>query len=319
VKKTKNKIYNFKGITRIDNDKYRQHLWEVRLGWNGNKPIIRKTFSDFKYGGKEQALKAAMKFRDKENKIKPKKPFYKVNKSQYIKEYDLSGISRIDYKRTHLWWVRLFNGTGTIKKPIVQKGFSDFKYGGVENALLEAIKFRDEKIKLYPIKRMKQLIWKGRTKEIRREIQEKHGKETVKVGTGKEAAKKAYELGMSKVTCFKISTGIQDYVTVNSGGWRDAKYEYKPFVYEPTLEDEEKIRSMVNSFCSELSEVEKTQIVCECLMSLSLEGSIHNLKGKIMTWKKVVEKRKSHSNKLIFTNYLDADFYEKDSCYEIFS
>ncbi len=49
------------------------------------------------------------------------------------------GISRIDSKHTHGWYVRVYANGGVF----VSKLFSDRQYGGKQKALQNAIKFRD--------------------------------------------------------------------------------------------------------------------------------------------------------------------------------
>ncbi|HED11730.1 MAG TPA: AP2 domain-containing protein [Caldithrix abyssi] len=49
------------------------------------------------------------------------------------------GISRIDSKHTHGWYVRIYGD----KRVLTSKLFSDRLYGGKEEALANAIKFRD--------------------------------------------------------------------------------------------------------------------------------------------------------------------------------
>ncbi len=55
------------------------------------------------------------------------------------KEKKYPGISRIDSKHTHGWYVRVYANGGVF----VSKLFSDRLYGGKQQALNNAIKFRD--------------------------------------------------------------------------------------------------------------------------------------------------------------------------------
>lgn len=54
-------------------------------------------------------------------------------------------ITRMDYKRTHGWWVR-FERLGRL----ISKTFSDGCYGGKRKALVAAIEYRDEVFKTLP-------------------------------------------------------------------------------------------------------------------------------------------------------------------------
>lgn len=52
-------------------------------------------------------------------------------------------ISRLDYGRTHGWWVRFQRGEREGKRRVIQKSFSDRLYGGKRKALAAAIAWRD--------------------------------------------------------------------------------------------------------------------------------------------------------------------------------
>ncbi|MEY4545375.1 MAG: hypothetical protein RL685_1570 [Pseudomonadota bacterium] len=54
----------------------------------------------------------------------------------------LLNISRLDYERTHAWWVRFQRGSGTERR-VVSKMFSDALHGGKRKALLAAQLWRD--------------------------------------------------------------------------------------------------------------------------------------------------------------------------------
>lgn len=61
-------------------------------------------------------------------------------------------ITRLDYERTHAWWVRI---TAVNRKPgeprlADSKMFSDGRWGGQQKALRAAQKWRDAALKKYP-------------------------------------------------------------------------------------------------------------------------------------------------------------------------
>ena len=62
----------------------------------------------------------------------------------------LRNITRLDYARTHAWWVRFQRGPRGSKRKVHSKMFGDVKYGGKANALKAAIRWRDENEHLYP-------------------------------------------------------------------------------------------------------------------------------------------------------------------------
>ena len=51
-----------KSITRIDTERSRTHGWNVRIHFEGSTK--RKLFSDIKHGGSDEALEAAIEWRD---------------------------------------------------------------------------------------------------------------------------------------------------------------------------------------------------------------------------------------------------------------
>lgn len=55
-------------------------------------------------------------------------------------------ITRMDYKRARCWMVRIYQKGN--RKPLTVKSFSDEKLGGKEQALQEAIQWRNEQIKI---------------------------------------------------------------------------------------------------------------------------------------------------------------------------
>ena len=61
------------------------------------------------------------------------------------------GISRIDSKHTHGWYVRVYANGGVF----VSKLFSDRLYGGKQKALENAIKYRDHNEMVAELERAK--------------------------------------------------------------------------------------------------------------------------------------------------------------------
>lgn len=57
---------------------------------------------------------------------------------------DTRYLARMDYGRTHGWWIRLQYANQ-------QKMFSDRKWGGKRKALLAAIRYRNEMRKQFPV------------------------------------------------------------------------------------------------------------------------------------------------------------------------
>ncbi len=69
------KAINLKGISRVDSPDRNEHCWLVRA--TKDSVTYSKSFADKKYGGKENALKIAVEYRDKLYKslnIDPSKP-----------------------------------------------------------------------------------------------------------------------------------------------------------------------------------------------------------------------------------------------------
>lgn len=93
-------------ITRIDVEKPKsQHCWEVKIVRVFDP--FHKTFSDSKYGGKEQALAAAIKCRDVELKKRPAMNSYE--QAIRPKKTNKSGIVGVRWgkkvvKRGHKVW-----------------------------------------------------------------------------------------------------------------------------------------------------------------------------------------------------------------------
>lgn len=57
-------------------------------------------------------------------------------------------ITRLDYDRSHGWWVRFARIRHGKVVLVAQQQFSDGKYGGKQKALVAAVKWRDQQAKL---------------------------------------------------------------------------------------------------------------------------------------------------------------------------
>jgi len=101
------------------------------------------------------------------------------------------GITRVDQssKRTHFWLVRFWGGkNGAKRKPVIQKCFSDLKYGGKDKALEAAMVFRDEYLS-----QKGGLCWKDRNEGM------------------KELPKKQEQPGQIVVTCANDSLKLKNW------------------------------------------------------------------------------------------------------------
>jgi hypothetical protein len=98
-----------------------------------------------------------------------------------VKRKKLKNIIRMDYKRSHGWWVRFEYQTHPISKM-----FSDSRYGGKKAAQAAALKYRDEIILTFPKPtRYRQLPGKGRIwRETRSYITASGERRTFEAWTG---------------------------------------------------------------------------------------------------------------------------------------
>lgn len=201
--------------------------------------------------------------------------------------FTMRGISRVDPKnRNGYWIVRVFYSvrkTGENGKPEKQKIFTDTVYGSTGKALDAAIEYRNQLykekygedfekyIKKSFGKGSKEFYWKNRSTKMRRRLQKKVSNKRTKIiiGTGIEGAKKAYDLGMGKTTCEKVKRGDQDWVYINSGGWRKSKIEDLEIVYEPSTEDYEKIKEIVFGLTDDFPDYEQYEICQDILIEMA--------------------------------------------------
>ena len=183
--------------------------------------------------------------------------------------------------------------------PKIQKCFTDVKFGGYAESHAAAAAYVDEQVSLHNLP--ERLSWKNRSRKECRKIQRKHGRKYVKVGTGRAAARKAYDLGMSEVTCFKVSTGRQDFVVVNSGGWRTPEYEDYDFKHDISNAEYGEIRDAVNCYAVEFSEVEKSEMVSDIMIKISIgertikeenNGITKNIGSLVSKWVSIRRMRK---------------------------
>lgn len=146
--------------------------------------------------------------------------------------FGIYGISRVDNKKGHYWFVRLDFHKG---KPKIQKVFYDSTYGSITISFEAAVKFRDENMskklidrrarRYAPIENFtaehygsKEFRGKWQKERIARRLEaiKKFGRTKIYLGTGIDAAIKARKLGASNVTCWKIKTGRTDsYLVYN--------------------------------------------------------------------------------------------------------
>lgn len=61
----------------------------------------------------------------------------------------LHHVTRLDYERTHAWWVRFQRGPSGARRT-ASKMFSDGKWGGKKKALARALAWRDANEHRYP-------------------------------------------------------------------------------------------------------------------------------------------------------------------------
>jgi hypothetical protein len=138
----------YKGISRIDSKG--THGWFVRIYHNGE--THSKLYSDNKYGGKERALKIAIKARDKATlEIKGKDPS-KTKKPNLVTDTKGSNTGVVGVYRTE----RTYESGNTYEyykvywrpRPgeVKSKEWSINKYGQ-EQAFLQACVFRDRKMR----------------------------------------------------------------------------------------------------------------------------------------------------------------------------
>jgi hypothetical protein len=189
------------------------------------------------------------------------------------------GISRVDSNKGHYWFVRL---GFKRNKPGKQKIFSDSVYNGKEKALEIATKWRDEnftgkKKEIYiensglenSIDQSQREEWKKERERRRFQAIEKYGRGKIYLGTGIEAAKKARELGASKVTCWKIKSGIKD------------SYQPDNFLKGiPPLKEHSNINRKFNNYDDNLIKKEKIQLLHNKCIVEKCDNLTRNLYGK---------------------------------------
>ena len=123
-------------IRRIDSPRKHDHAWIVEAR-RQNQVTIRR-FSDGRHGGKQEALKAALRFRDA---LLAKLGARRYRKGPIQpKPRRLHHIQRLDIPKCMHTWVVQAKRHGQTP---VRRRFSDSRYGGKRAALLAAIHFRD--------------------------------------------------------------------------------------------------------------------------------------------------------------------------------
>ena len=117
-------------VVRIDSDKCRSHGWQAR--WGTARKGKTAFYSDFRYGGRKNALNAAQAAEAEHHDELPSPPYkhYPVGIVDYV--------TRVDSKRTHGWKVQRKNFKPGID---LQQYFGDYTYGSSEAAYKAAIEF----------------------------------------------------------------------------------------------------------------------------------------------------------------------------------
>ena len=136
------------GITRIDNDKTHTHSWVVTISRKYKKYF--KSFSDTVYGGNNNALAAAKKYRDEI--LSRYAPLTLKEYCSIIKRNNksgISGVSRFAKKEPyddnpHWYWIATWSPEPGKTK---QVKFSINKYGE-EEAFHKALLARNEALEL---------------------------------------------------------------------------------------------------------------------------------------------------------------------------
>ena len=201
------------GISRVDSR--REHSWRVRLGWSNHRPSIEKVFTDRRHGGIGEALTAAKKFRDS----CVQREGLTIKGSMGIENLENSKSEKV---RDEWRQERIKRRLETIDK----LGRTKIYVGTGVEASKKAREFGASKVTCWKIKAGRQdfytvfnfmpgvdMVWKDREtrKRCDMEQQKKNGKKKIVLGTGKEAAQKAKEIGASASTCQKILYGKQNF------------------------------------------------------------------------------------------------------------
>lgn len=216
------------GISRRDNDRNRFHAWVVRLRYKGkrgeSKPQVQRSFSDLWYGGREQALAAAVAFRDahldaygeKERNSLPVLSWQgkSVDGAVRRKKQILAGKGRV-YVGTGVEAARKAQDLGACRTTCkaIRRGTQNFFFVG---STLRATEYPS--LSRYEKQRMQADIQCHERLLIRRA---QHTPRRVNVGTGVQAAMEARALGASKSICLRIRTGKQSFYTLGGRGGRD--------------------------------------------------------------------------------------------------
>ena len=201
------------GISRVDNS--RGHYWFVRLHYIGRKPTIQKIFNDSTYGSKNASMKAAIKFRD--DNVTPEILRSHLHLPDRVREVSKDVSVRKAWRKE-----KLARRLAAIK----EFGSKKIYVGtGMEGAL-KARAMGASQVTCWKIKTGQQdfygaisympgyhLSWTDRPTKRKPDYakQKQHGKKKFILGTGREAALKAQELGASQHICNNIFSGKQDF------------------------------------------------------------------------------------------------------------
>ncbi len=139
----------YRNIKRVDTEINRTHAWLVQL--QRQEKIYIKMFSDRLYGGKQKALKAALKFRDDTLALVSNYKYHYHRRSM-VRRNNTSGIPGVGYyetianphtKHTAVFWVAFWDDEFGVRR---QRKFSVSRYGELKAKKL-AIAEREKRLK----------------------------------------------------------------------------------------------------------------------------------------------------------------------------
>jgi len=201
------------GISRVDNS--RGHYWFVRLHYVEKKPTLQKIFNDSTHGSKKASLEAAIKFRD--DNTTPETVRSHSHLPDRVREKSKDASIREGWRKE-----KLARRLDALKKFGSKKIYVGT---GMEGAL-KARAMGASQVTCWKIKTGQQdfygavsympgyhLSWVDRPtkRKADRSKQKQFGKQKFVLGTGREAAIKAQEMGASQKICNRIFSGEQNF------------------------------------------------------------------------------------------------------------
>lgn len=187
-------------------------------------------------------------------------------------EDSMRGISRVE-KGGPRWYVRVYKPRNGEKQTALSKAFYDSTFGGREEALAEAVKWRDRTFaEMELIKEVgpgrglgKRMLSVAERKTIVDALLAKYGKVFVFTGTGPLAAERARLMGQTGPTLQKIRHGMANGFHL---GQRRLRAEVSGFINEITPDVEASIRSAVNQRKRRwMSDEDVEDAVSSCMLS----------------------------------------------------